>query len=127
MSVPAIVLDGAMPYGSRIETINGTAYKCNNISITRPVAEAQDNDTDGREQRARYTSQRAQLTAELQLPNAGTRPQFGQTFTDTFDANYGAETFVLMPVEYQESNDPTGIRVIPLSARKVIQSITTVA
>jgi len=127
MPVPNIVLDGSMPYGSRTLTINAVTYKVNSLDIDRPTATAEDNNTDGSPNRARWTAQRSTLAAELQLATGSTAyPQFGQTFTDTFDSNYGAETFVVTAAAYSESNDPGEIRTVSITASEVINSITTV-
>ncbi len=129
MAAPRIVLDGTQSYGSRIITINGTAYKANNIKVTRPHTDAKDENIDGTPGRARYTAERAELTAELQLATSSTGyPAFGGTFTETFDnTNYGAETWVVMPVEQEEDNGAGNIRKFNLTAAKVINSITSVA
>lgn len=127
MAQPSIVLDGSMPYGSRVLTINAVAYKANNIQISRPFTEAEDQGITGVPGRRRATLNRAELSAELQLATSATAfPIFGQTFTDTFDASVGAETFVLDPVPYDETNDPSQIRTVKITAKSVVNSITTV-
>lgn len=127
MSVPAIVLDGVMQYGSQTITINGVAYNLNNINIDRGVTDAVDQNTTGNPQRARYTHGQSILTAELQLATGGTvRPPFGQTFTITVDSNYGAETYVLSkPTAYEADNQAGNIRVANITAARVMNSITT--
>lgn len=128
MPVPSIVIDGAHSYGSHRITIDAVEYIADDIRITRAVDKAQDNTNLGSPNRGRYTGGRATGTATLQIPASGTRPQFGKPFTDTFDANYGAETFVLMPVHYEASSDPGEIRKMPIEFEKVYSgSITTVA
>ena len=127
MPTPNIVLDGSQPYGSRTLTINGVAYKANNIQIQRPTTDVEDQSTDGTPGRARYTRQRATLTAELQLATSSTAyPIFGNTFSATFDSNIGSETFVLMLTPWEESNSPSEIRVANITAKTVVNSITTV-
>ena len=117
-----------MPYGSRILTINSVAYKVNTITIDRPVTEAEDNLETGNPGRKRSTAQRATFTAELQLATSSTvYPARGQTFTDTFDSQFGAETFVVDVVTANESNDPGAIRTLNVSGWKVLYGITTVA
>ncbi len=129
MAAPRIVLDGTQAYGSRTLTIGGVAYKANNIKVARPHTDAKDEDTNGTPGRARYTADRAVLTAELQLATSSTAyPVFGTTFSATFDsAAYGSETFVVMPVEQEEDNGEGNIRKFTLVANLVVNSITTVA
>lgn len=116
-----------MAYGSRTITINGTAYIVNNIRISRPVTEALDRDTLGSPARARRTHDLSSLSGELQLAtSATTRPKFGDTWSMTVDSNYGSETWVLDPVEYEEDNGPGNIRSVSISAKKVLVAITTV-
>jgi len=116
-----------MPYGSRTLTINAVTYKVNSLDIDRPTAEASDNNTDGTPNRARWTAQRASFTAELQLATGSTAlPQFGNTFSDTFDSNYGSESFVITNSPYSESNDPGEIRTVSITAAKVINGIVVV-
>ena len=127
MAVPKIILDGTQAYGTRTLTIGGVAYKVNNISVTRPSTEAEDENTDGTPNRRRETRGRATLTGELQLATSSTAyPKFGDTFSATFDAQYGSETFVLKPVPYGETNAAGDIRVVAIEATEVINSITVV-
>lgn len=127
MAVPKIVLDGTMAYGSRVLTINSVAYIVNNIQITRPSTEAEDEKQDGTPGRRRETRGRAEFSGELQLAASNTAyPKFGDTFSATFDAQYGAETFALQPVPYGETNAAGDIRVVNITAKEVVNSITVV-
>ena len=126
MPVPSFVLDGAMAYGSRTLTINAVTYKVVSLDIARPTVAAEDNLQTSAPGRKRWTGQRAQLTATLQLATGSTAyPQFGNTFTDTFDSNYGSETFVITEPPYSESNDPGEIRTVSITAEAVLIGITT--
>lgn len=129
MPVPGSILDGSPGYGSRLLTFSTAgAYLAENISISRPFSEATDLKTTGEPNRSRYTQGKATMTATLQAPSGASGwPQAGETFTATFDSNYGAETYVVMWVPYEETNDPGSLRKINIEARKVINSITTVA
>ena len=128
MPVPKIVLDGSMPYGSRILTINAVTYKVNSLTIPRATATAEDNDEAGNPNRKRWTATRHVLTAELQLATGSTvYPQFGNTFSGTFDSNYGSENYVIVAADYEETNDPGAIRTVSITAEQVINTITTVA
>jgi hypothetical protein len=120
MAIPGSVIDGSPGYGSRVLTFSTAgAFLAENIDIQRPVSTASDRKTDGTPNRSRYTVDFIQMTATLQAP-AGSAgwPQFGETFTAIFDANYGSETFILMPAPYAESNDPSTLRKINITARK---------
>ncbi len=86
----------------------------------------------GRPQRRRATAGRADFTATLQLAtNATAYPAFGANgfITGTFDSNYGSETFVLDPVEYDETSAPGDIRKVSIKGWKKIQTtpLTAVA
>ena len=117
-----------MAYGSRILTINSVAYKVNSITISRPVTEAEDSGIVGEPGRKRSTAQRATFTAELQLGTGSTAyPPRGKTFTDTFDSQFGAETFVVDVVEPAETNDAGAIRTLNVTGWKVLFGITTVS
>lgn len=120
MSSPAIVVDAVgMAYGSATVTIDSVAYILNNIKVGRAVTEANDTGVDGRPNRNRYTIGVDELTAELQLATSSTAyPQFGKTFTYTLDSNYGSETWIVMPTDAEQSNEPGAIRVAPLKAKK---------
>jgi hypothetical protein len=130
MAVSTIVLDGAMSYGSQTVTINAVNYILNNVKVARQVKEANDENAVGAPSRNRYTKGVDELTAELQLETGSTAyPQFGQTFTLTLDSNYGSETWIVMPVDAEQSNSSGEIRVAPLRAKKATNpsSVTTVA
>lgn len=128
MSVPAIILDGSMVYGSfSITTSAGTTFILNNFTVTRPSTEAMDENTVGSPQRRRETHGLSEFTAECQLASSSTNPpKFGDTFSLTCDANYGSETWVFSPVEFDANNQPGAIRVVPVKGKKVMSgSITT--
>ena len=130
MSVPKMYLDGTMAYGSRtITTTTGAVtYIASNIKVDRPTTEAIDEHADGTPGRRRETAGVATLTAELQLATSSTAyPVFGDTFTTTLDSNYGSETWVISPVPHEEDNKPGSIRVVNITAKKVINSITLVS
>ena len=121
MSVPGSVLDGSPGYGSRVLTFSTSgAYIAENIDVQRPVSTASDRHTDGTPNRSRYVVDFISGTCTLQAPSGASGwPQFGETFVTTFDSNYGAETFVIMPVPYAETNDPSTLRKINVTFRKV--------
>lgn len=129
MPVPVIVLDGGMPYGTATVTINSVTYIADDINITRAVDAANDRKATGAPNRSRYTAGFDTLSMTLQSPTGDPAgfPQFGGTFTATFDSNYGVETWVIDPVNIQQTNDPTQIRKLPITAHKVYNSITTIA
>jgi hypothetical protein len=128
MPVSNIVLDGTMAYGSRTVTCsNGVTYVANNIQITRGKDEVVDTGVTGIPTRARATETLATISCELQLEAANTAyPKFGQTFSATFDANYGSETFRIDPVNHTETREAGDIRVLNITGVKTIGTITTV-
>lgn len=130
MSVPSIVTDGTMAYGTQSVTINSVAYIINNVKVARPVKEANDEDTVGKPGRNRYTVGVDELTGDLQLAtNSTAYPKFGDTFTLTLDSNYGSETWIVMPMEAEQTNEGTAIRSAPLKCKKATNpgSVATVA
>lgn len=130
MSVPKIVLDGSMPYGSRAITVNGTVYKMNNLSVTPTIETAQDVNTDGTPGRIRKTRGVRNWSGELQLASSSTaRPMMGDTFTAQYDSNYGTETFVFDDVPHEEDNSATSIRVLKVSGHILLNpgSFSTVS
>lgn len=128
MAAPRIVIDGLAGYGTQLLTINGVTYTADTFQVQRPVEEAHDRDQLGRPARSRYTAALGTGTATLQAPSGTSGwPKFGDTFSITVDDNYGSETFVLMPVENDSDNETGNIRKMPITFKKVINSITTVA
>lgn len=132
MAAPRIILDGGMAYGvivngTGVITINTVPYKLNNVEVSRPSSEVVQHNPDGTPAQRRETADIATLTAELQLATQTTAyPMFGQTFSCQVDANYGSEQWALSPVPASQDNSETGIRVIKITAKKVLNSITVV-
>ncbi len=127
MSVPNIVLDGTMAYGSQTVTINSVSYIANNIQITRGKDEVIDTNATGIPARRRATETLATISCELQLAASSTAyPKFGQTMTLTVDANYGAEDWVLDPVNHTETREAGDIRVLNITGVKKMGTVTTV-
>ena len=129
MAAPVIVLDGSQPYGTSTVTINGSVVIMDDINITRAVDNAEDRKANGAPNRARYTAGFDSMTATAQAPSGTAITfKFGDTFTLLVDDNYGTETWVIMPVNVQQTNDPTGVRKLPVTCRKVYNvTVTTVA
>ena len=127
MASPSYYTDGSPGFGTSTVTISGTTYIAENITINRPVAEAEDFTALGIPARKRVTALRANGTMTLQVDATTTRPQMGQTFSLTTDANFGAETFVLKEVGVEQSNDAGTLRKIPVTFDRVVSSITTTA
>jgi hypothetical protein len=127
MSVPNIVLDGVMAYGSQTVTINSVTYIANNVQISRGKDEVIDTGATGIPTRRRATETLATISMELQLATSSTAyPKFGQTATLTVDANYGAEDWVLDPVNHTETREAGDIRVLNITGVKKMGTITTV-
>jgi len=130
MAVPGSVIDGSPGYGSLVMTFSvAGAFIAENITVSRPVQTARDRLTDGEPGRSRYTADFTSLTTTLQAPAtfAGW-PQFGETTTFTLDANYGAETWIVMPPEPAITNDPSALRKLNVTLQKKNTStVTTIA
>src|SRR5689334_15403512 len=96
--------DGSIPYASRVVTINSVAYIAENISVKRPavIIERRNelNEPSGWVGIADFITG----TATLQMASTSTaQPPAGQTFSTTFDATIGAETFVITEIDKSES------------------------
>ena len=127
MSVPSIVLDGVMAYGTQSVVINSVTYIANNIQISRGKDEVIDTGATGIPTRRRATETLATISMELQLATGSTAyPKFSQTATLTVDSNYGAEDWVLDPVSHTETREAGDIRVLNLTGVKKMGTITTV-
>ncbi len=126
MPAPIIVIDGAMPYGTAVITINAVTYIADDINVTRAVDEATDRKATGAPNRARSTAGFDTMSMTLQAPSGTSGyPVFGGTFTLTLDDNYGAELWRIDPINIQQSNDPTQIRKLPVTAKKVYNGSVT--
>lgn len=127
MAVPVIWIDGAQPYGTPTCTINATVVILDSISISRGMDVAEDRTRTGAPNRQRGTTGFDTMTATAQAPSGTNIPmKFGDTFSMLFDDNYGTELWVCGPVNIEASNDPTQIRKLPITARKVYNgSVTT--
>lgn len=111
--------DGNTPIGTPLVVIDGTTYELDNINIDRGEDIVTGLDRIGKPNRERITEAVPTLTADLQMATENTPfPAFGQTFTLNVDPNYGNETWKVLPQNYTADN--TGLRTIPLRARKVI-------
>lgn len=127
-NAPGYILDGSPGFGSRVLTLSGYGpILAENIQFSRPTQEAHDQKSDGEPNRSRYTQGHVALTCTLQAASGTTFPKGGETFTDTFDDNYGAETFVMLYPNVGYTNDATQLRKIAVEFRKVYVAITTVA
>jgi len=127
MAVANIVLDGTMAYGSQTVTINAVTYIANNIQISRGKDEVIDTGATGIPTRRRATETLATISCELQLATSSTAyPKFGQTMTLTVDSNYGAEDWVLDPVNHTETREAGDIRVLNITGVKKMGTVTTV-
>lgn len=124
-----IINDGVTAYGTQaIACSNGQTYVVNNFTVTRNSVEATDNDANGKPQRLRKTQAIDTWTGELQIAtSAQVRPNGGNTFSLTVDANYGSELFVFDFPDYASDNGPGNIRVIPAKGWKSITGTITTA
>lgn len=116
-----------MAYGSQAVTINSVSYIANNVQISRGKDEVIDTGATGIPTRRRATETLATISMELQLATGSTAyPKFGQTATLTVDSNYGAEDWVLDPVNHSETREAGDIRVLNITGVKKMGTITTV-
>ena len=129
MAAPRTILDGAHDYGCQDLTIDARTFIGEQIQIKRAVSYADDMDALGNPVRRRATAGRDTISLTVQLAtNSTVYPQAGQTVVVTVDSTgYGAETFVLDPVDHEESNDPGEIRKLKLTGWKRVGTVTTVA
>lgn len=94
--------DGALPYGSRVLTIDSITYIAENFEFTRPTQSIQRRNQLNEPSGAVYVDDFATGNAILQLAAATTAiPTTGQTFTTTVGS--GSETFVLTEVGQPEA------------------------
>ncbi len=129
MAAPRTILDGAHDYGCQNVTIDARTFIGENIQIKRAVSYADDMDALGNPVRRRATAGRDTIALTVQLATDATvYPQAGQPLVVTVDSTgYGAETFILDPVDHEESNDPGEIRKLKLTGWKKFGTVTTVA
>lgn len=125
-SAPTFVIDGTHGYGTQVVTINGTQFILDDFRVNRAVEKAQQRTAAGAPQKQRFTAGFDAGTATCQI-GSGTSgyPKFGDTFTVTVDDNYGAEIWVLNPVNIDQNNEATAIRKLPISFDKVYNGSVT--
>jgi hypothetical protein len=97
--------DGTIPYGSRTETIGGTAYVLDDIEITRPVAAILRMNQLGEPSGSVGVAKHVTGSATAQIATAGTLPVAGQSFSDTFVTSVGSETFKVTTVSQPEGSE----------------------
>ena len=128
MASPSYYTDGSPAFGTPTITINAATYVAENITINRPVIEAEDFTLVGIPNRKRVTAARANGTMTIQAASGTSgKPQMGQTFTLTTDDNFGAETWVIKEVPYEAQNEASQLRKFNITFDKVTSSITTTA
>lgn len=130
MPIPALIIDGAAPYGSVSLTFTGSGVTviADNFDFQQPYTKAEDRTITGAPNRARWTKERGTGTAVLQSPTGTSgRCKPGDTFAVLFDDNYASMTFVVTGVPFSMSNEPGEIRKYTISFEQVISAITTVA
>lgn len=128
MASPSYYTDGSPAFGTTTITISATTYVAEQITINRPVAEAEDFTALGIPNRKRVTALRANGTMTIQASSGSAgKPVMGSTFSMTVDDNFGAETWVIKEVGVEQSNDAGTLRKIPVTFDKVVNSITVTA
>lgn len=129
MPTPAnIIIDGAQAYGSFTVTVGGVAFLFEDVKIPRPIQSAKDYTATGLPGRKRTTADFVEgCTATIQIPSTLARPARGDQFTQTFDANYGSENWVVEKCEFDANNSGGEIRKCPIEFSKVVNTITTAA
>ena len=128
MASPSYYADGSPGSGTPTISISAVTYVAENITINRPVVEAEDFTLVGKPNRKRVVALRANGTCTIQA-DAGSsgKPKMGDTFSLTVDDNFGAETWVIKEVPFEASNDGGSLRKYSITFDKVINSITVTA
>ncbi len=129
MSVPSLILDGIMPYGTGTPlTINGITYAIESENITDNWTEAEDFTAEGKPNRLRLTKQRYTGSYTVQLATGSTQyPAQGQTFQRTPPNEASPVTFIVTGVPYTATNSAGDIRTCTFNVKQAIGNVTTVA
>ena len=109
--------DGTVQYGSRVLSINSVSYVADNVTVNRPGKTIErTNEIDEPSGQVSYTGF-VTGSATLQLASGSTViPVQGLTFTETFVASIGSETFYLDSVDQPE--DKAGEKKVNVTFRK---------
>ena len=128
MPNPIYFQDGTVPFGaSDVTCSNGQTYIVNSFTPDRPVSEVTDHTGVGVPSRSRVVMGHAGFSAELQLASVSqVYPKPGETLTYTVDANFGSETWVVHNAVADYSSDPGAIRVLKVTGKKLLSSVTVV-
>lgn len=113
----AFLNDGSCQYGSRVLTINSVAYVAENVTVNRPgITIERKSEIDEPNGQVSYSGF-VTGSATLQLASGSTViPVQGLTFSTTFVASIGSETFYLDSVDQPESQGSA--KVCQISFRK---------
>lgn len=100
--------DGSIPYGARLETFSRSAvslgsYVCENISLNRPTNPIERRDETGGPNGSVGVPNFVTGSATVQLATTSSKQlRPGDTFTDTFDGDLGAENFIVESTDQPE-------------------------
>lgn len=98
--------DGTVQYASRVLTIASVPFVADNISVNRPSKSIKRTNELGEPSGSVGVADFVEGSATLQLATGSVaEPQAGQTFTITFDATIGSETFYIMSPGRVEQKD----------------------
>jgi hypothetical protein len=110
----AVVSNNATGYNSFDVTINADVFTVTRCSLNRSSDMKEQNDKDGEPKGELIIPKNPRGTATLQYDNDP--PSIGDTFTHTFDATTGSETFVISDVG--EELQAGEFKEIPISFTK---------
>lgn len=114
-TLPYVTSTDALPYGSRIVTINSVAYIANNFSVTRPTTLLERKTHLGAPNGARLLQNAKTGTADLQLATSATAiPGRGQEFDG--EASDEVSKWFITEVSDAQTND--GLRTVNISFRE---------
>lgn len=103
--------DGSIPYGSRTETfsrggVSLGVYVLENVTITKPTKILKRMDQIGGPSGSVGVPEHPEGSATVQLATSATKIlRAGDVFTDTFDADLGAETWIVHSPDQPETQD----------------------
>ena len=126
MATPTIILDGVMPYGTSVLTINSIAYNVEDEKITPEWKTAESLTVTGGPDRMKWQKMRYKYDATLQLATDSTAyPIAGDTFTRAVSGETSAVPFVVIdvPIERNNSGDIIVSKISAVSYRNAITKV----
>jgi hypothetical protein len=116
-TLPYVSSPDALPYGSRIVTINGVAYIANNFRVQRPTTRLRRKTHLGAPNGLRLLKEAKTATADLQLETSATAlPARGNEFAG--EAKDEVAAWVVGDVGDEEVND--GLKTVSVTCEEKI-------